>query len=70
MTGRVGLFWFITRWAFYRAPEEHPADSAAELAHIRRDQEEQAPPPMPSRELLRHCATRAYAAVPHLSSPV
>src|SRR6185295_5698457 len=66
VTGGLGLLWFAAWWAFYCEPEEHPALSAAERAHIQRDQEEPVAV-LPYRAVLGHRATWAYAAVQSLT---
>jgi ACS family hexuronate transporter-like MFS transporter len=40
VTGLMGFLWVVLWWSYYRAPEEHPALSRAELAHIRSDPSE------------------------------
>jgi ACS family glucarate transporter-like MFS transporter len=42
--GAVGLLWILGWLRVYRAPEDHPRVSAAELAHIRSDQAEMVVP--------------------------
>jgi ACS family hexuronate transporter-like MFS transporter len=40
VTGGVGLVWMILWVVLYRSPEQHPWMSPAELAHVRRGQDE------------------------------
>jgi len=69
VTGALGLIWLAAWLAFYQNPEAHRGVSAAELAYIQSEGDEQAPA-MSYREVLRHRATWAYAAVQFLTSPV
>lgn len=69
VTGALGLIWLAAWLALYQNPEKHRSVSAAELAYIQSEEDEQAPA-MPYREVLRHRATWAYAAVQFLTSPV
>jgi ACS family hexuronate transporter-like MFS transporter len=39
-TGGLGLVWLVLWLLVYRSPEHHPWMSPAELAHVRRDQDE------------------------------
>jgi MFS transporter, ACS family, hexuronate transporter len=69
VTGALGLIWLAAWLALYQNPEKHRSVSAAELAYIQNEEDEQAPA-IPYREVLRHRATWAYAAVQFLTSPV
>jgi len=69
VTGALGFVWLLAWGLLYRAPEDHPRVSAAELAHIRRD------PPEPEirvawAALLRYRQTWAFVAGMFLSGPV
>jgi ACS family hexuronate transporter-like MFS transporter len=69
VTGGLGLVWLAAWLAFYRSPEEHSSVTGTELAYIQSDRADDGPA-MPYREVLRHRATWAYAAVQFLTSPV
>jgi MFS transporter, ACS family, hexuronate transporter len=68
-TGALGFAWVLLWAIMYRAPEEHPRVSPAELAHIRKD-----PPDPPAEvawlDLLRHRQTWAMVVGMAASSPV
>lgn len=69
ITGALGFFWIIAWWIIYRAPEEHPKVSRAELAHIRSD------PAEPTHRvswlrLLGYRQTWAFVAAKFLSDPI
>jgi ACS family hexuronate transporter-like MFS transporter len=68
-TGATGLLWLAAWLALYRAPEDHPGLSAAELAYIRSD-----PADPPARvawaRLLPHRQTWAFAAGKLLTDPI
>jgi MFS transporter, ACS family, aldohexuronate transporter len=68
-TGALGFIWVIAWLWSYRAPGEHPAVSAEELAYIRKDP----PDPIiqiPWRKLLRHPQTWAFVAGMATSAPI
>jgi ACS family hexuronate transporter-like MFS transporter len=68
--GALGLVWFAAwRW-LYRAPEESPHVSAAELAHIRSDPPEPPLARIPWSHLFRHRQTWAFVAGYALTSPI
>jgi len=68
-TGALGFIWVIAWHMVYRAPEEHPRLSQAELAHIRSDRTEtEAQPTWAS--LLPHRQTWAFAAGKFLTDPI
>jgi MFS transporter, ACS family, hexuronate transporter len=68
-TGLLSAVW-LTMWLLrYRAPEQHPALSAQELAHIRSD------PPEPAlrlrwAQILRHRQAWAFVAAKFLTDPI
>jgi MFS transporter, ACS family, hexuronate transporter len=69
ITGALGLFWVVWWLAVYKAPEEHPRVSAAELAYIRSDP----PDPVahiPWGKLLGYRQTWAFALGKFLTDPV
>jgi ACS family hexuronate transporter-like MFS transporter len=68
-TGTVGFAWLIAWWVMYRAPEDHPRVSPAELAHIRSDPGESAEP-VPWLTLLTFRQTWAYMFAKLMSDPV
>jgi MFS transporter, ACS family, hexuronate transporter len=68
-TGALGFLWLIAWWFLYRAPEDHPRVSQAELAHIRSD------PPEPSvnipwLQLIPHRQTWAFSIGKFLTDPI
>ncbi len=69
VTGSIGFGWVLLWLILYRAPEEHPRISPAELAHIRKD-----PPDPPVRIpwllLLGHRQTWAFVVGMAASAPV
>nr|WP_294544576.1 MFS transporter [uncultured Rhodopila sp.] len=69
VTGLIGFVWVAFWWAMYRAPEEHPGVSAAELAYIHSDQDVPAKPIAWSR-LLRYPGTWTYIIGAVLTNPV
>jgi MFS transporter, ACS family, hexuronate transporter len=69
VTGLVGFVWVAFWLVMYRAPEEHPKVSAAELAYIHSD------PEVPSKkipwaQLLRYPGTWTYIVGGVLTNPV
>jgi MFS transporter, ACS family, hexuronate transporter len=69
VTGLVGFIWVAFWLVMYRAPEEHPKVSGAELAYIRSDPEV----PMkhiPWAQLLRYPGTWVYITGGLLTNPV
>jgi ACS family hexuronate transporter-like MFS transporter len=69
VTGIVGFIWVGFWWVMYRAPEEHPKVSAAELAYIHSDQDVPAKP-IPWSRLLRYPGTWTYIIGAVLTNPV
>jgi ACS family hexuronate transporter-like MFS transporter len=68
-TGALGFVWVALWLTLYRAPENHPSVSRAELAYIRSDP----PDPVgkiPWHSLLRHRQTWAYVTGMVMSSPI
>jgi ACS family hexuronate transporter-like MFS transporter len=68
-TGAIGFVWLAVWLIVYRAPEEHPQVSKAELEYIRSD------PPEPSAripwlQLLPHRQTWAFAIGKFLTDPI
>lgn len=68
-TGAIGLLWLIAWKIVYRAPEEHPSVSPAELAYIRSDPTESMER-VPWLKLLTYRQTWAYMTAKLLSDPV
>jgi ACS family hexuronate transporter-like MFS transporter len=69
VTGLTGFVW-VGAWLWlYRAPEEHPRVSPAELAHIRSDPIEQTAPIAWSR-LFPHRQTWAFAVGKFMTDPI
>jgi len=68
-TGLTGFVWVAWWLWLYRAPEEHPRVSAAELAYIRSDREEPGGAIAWSR-LLPHRQTLAFAVGKFLTDPI
>jgi ACS family hexuronate transporter-like MFS transporter len=69
LTGALGFVWVLAWARLYRAPQEHPGISAAELAYIRKD------PPEPGfkiawLELLRRRQTWAFMFGMMASAPI
>ncbi len=69
VTGALGFIWLVAWLAIYRAPEENPRLSAAELAYIRSDGE-QPVTPIPWIRLLGYRQTWAVIAGKGLTDPV
>jgi ACS family hexuronate transporter-like MFS transporter len=68
-TGALGFIWLAVWWVLYRAPEEHPGVSAAELAYIRSD------PPEPATKMswgkiLPHRQAWTFAAAKFMTDPI
>jgi ACS family hexuronate transporter-like MFS transporter len=68
-TGALGFIWLAVWWVLYRAPEEHPGVSAAELAYIRSD------PPEPVTKMswgkiLPHRQAWTFAAAKFMTDPI
>jgi len=68
-TGALGFLWLIAWLLVYRAPEEHPKCSPAELGYIRSDPIESARS-VRWMELLRYRQTWAFALGKGLTDPV
>jgi MFS transporter, ACS family, hexuronate transporter len=69
VTGALGFLWLAAWWAFYRAPDEDPRVSTAELAFIRSD------PPDTTQKigwlaLLRYRQTWAFVVGMFLAGPI
>ena len=69
LTGLTGFIWVVAWWSYYRAPEEHPAVSKAELAHIRSDPAESVRP-IPWRVVLPCRQTWAFAFGKFMTDPI
>jgi ACS family hexuronate transporter-like MFS transporter len=69
VTGLIGFVWVAFWWTMYRAPEEHPRVSAAELAYIHSDQDVPAKP-IPWSRLLQYPGTWTYIIGAVLTNPV
>jgi MFS transporter, ACS family, hexuronate transporter len=69
VTGAVGFVWVAFWLAMYRAPEQHPSVSAAELAYIQSDRDEPARS-IPWAALLRYPGTWTYIIGSVLTNPV
>ncbi|HJS85752.1 MAG TPA: MFS transporter [Acetobacteraceae bacterium] len=69
VTGAVGFVWVGFWLAMYRAPEEHPKVSAAELAYIHSDPEVPTKK-IPWAQLLRYAGTWTYLIGAILTNPV
>ncbi|HXM33976.1 MAG TPA: MFS transporter [Pyrinomonadaceae bacterium] len=69
LTGAIGFIWLMFWIPIYRAPEDHPRLSAAELAYIQSD-----PPDPVTRipwvQLIPHRQTTAFAVGKYLTDPV
>ncbi len=68
-TGALGFVWLAAWLLVYRAPEQHPKCTPAELAHIRSDPIE-ATRSIRWAELLRHRQTWAFALGKFLTDPI
>jgi MFS transporter, ACS family, hexuronate transporter len=68
-TGVTGFFWLVWWLRSYRAPEEHPRLSPAELAYIRSDPAEKLTPIAWSR-LVSHRQTWAFAIGKFMTDPI
>lgn len=69
LTGMVGFIWLIFWLTTYRKPEEHPALSAGELAHIQQDGEEPTEK-IPWLKLLPHRQTLTVCLLKFFTDPV
>ena len=68
-TGVLSAAWIVAWLLIYRTPEQHPALSSAELAHIRSD------PPEPTvrvpwSRILRHRQAWAFVAAKFITDPI
>lgn len=68
-TGVLSLTWLVVWLLWYRAPENQPALSAAELAHIRSDPPEPAVK-VPWSRILRHRQAWAFVAAKFITDPI
>jgi ACS family hexuronate transporter-like MFS transporter len=68
-TGVTGFFWVLWWLWVYRAAEEHPRLSRAELAYIRQDRSEEATA-IAWRKLLPHRQTWAFALGKFMTDPI
>lgn len=68
-TGAIGLVWLIFWLPLYRAPENHPRLSSAELNYIRSDPPEPSAP-IPWKKLFPHRQTWAFAAGKFMTDPI
>jgi ACS family hexuronate transporter-like MFS transporter len=68
-TGALGFVWLLLWQRSYWLPSNHPRVSAAELAHIRADRDDE-PVPVPWRALLPHRQTWAFAVGKFITDPV
>ena len=68
-TGLLGFVWVAWWLAAYRAPEQHPRVSAAELAHIQSDPPESTVA-IPWRRLFPHRQTWAFALGKFMTDPI
>jgi MFS transporter, ACS family, hexuronate transporter len=68
-TGALGFVWLAFWLWIYRAPEDHPKVSPAELAHIRSDPVE-ASTPVAWTRLLKHRQTWAFVLGKFLTDPI
>jgi ACS family hexuronate transporter-like MFS transporter len=69
VTGLTGFLWVVWWVRVYRAPEEHPRLSPAELAYIRSDPPESVTP-VPWGALLGYRQTWAFAVGKFLTDPI
>jgi len=69
VTGAIGFVWLAFWYWLYRAPEQHPRLTKAELAHIRSDAEEPAAR-VPWLSLAAHRQTWAFAIGKFLTDPI
>ncbi|HJU67483.1 MAG TPA: MFS transporter [Gemmatimonadaceae bacterium] len=69
VTGTLGLVWLIFWLWMYRAPEEHPKVTTAELAYIRSDPVESTVP-VRWTSLLRHRQTWAFVLGKFMTDPI
>jgi len=69
ITGALGFVWLVFWLIAYRAPEDHPKVSPAELAHIRSDPVESTAK-IPWLSLLRYRQTWAFAVAKFMTDPI
>ena len=69
-TGSLGFLWAIVWLAVYRAPEEHPRVSSAELATITADRTAADTTAVPWLTLIRHRQTWAFIVGKLMADPV
>jgi ACS family hexuronate transporter-like MFS transporter len=69
ITGALGFMWVLFWLPLYRAPEDHPRVSPAELAHIRSDPPDP-PAHIPWLQLLKYRQTWAFAIGKFMTDPV
>jgi len=68
-TGVLSAVWIVVWLLFYRTPEQQPALSSAELAHIRSDPPE-ATVRVPWAQILRHRQAWAFVAAKFITDPI
>ena len=68
-TGAIGFFWLIFWLPLYRAPENHPRLSSAELNYIRSDPPEPSTP-IPWKKLFPHRQTWAFVVGKFMTDPI
>jgi len=68
-TGAIGFVWLIFWLPLYRAPEQHPRLSSAELNYIRSDPPEPSTP-IPWKKLFPHRQTWAFAIGKFMTDPI
>lgn len=68
-TGAIGFLWLIAWVSIYRAPDEHPRVSQAELDHIRSDPAEPIAN-IPWLQLIPHPQTWAFAIGKFMTDPI
>lgn len=69
VTGALGFLWLIAWLAIYRAPEDHPRVSKAELDHIRSDPPESASK-IPWLQLIPHRQAWAFSIGKFMTDPI
>ncbi|GAB2589753.1 MFS transporter [Spirosoma areae] len=74
VTGSLGLLLLLLWWKFYHKPENHPALSDSERAHIQSDnateQNEETAPKIPWLQLLKFRQTWAFAIGKFMADPI
>jgi ACS family hexuronate transporter-like MFS transporter len=70
ITGAIGFLWVAAWMKLYRHPDKHPAVSAEELAHIRKDPPDPVAAKIPWLVLLRRRQTWAFVVGMAASSPI